>query len=203
MTTITAPAEQRIVLHDVPWDTYERLLADHPNSSAPRFTYDRGDLEIVSPSPEHETINRTIALLVELIAIERGMEVLNVGSMTFKRRDLARGFEPDSSFYIRHEATVRERTRIDLTVDSPPDLVIEIEMTWTALPTLPIFAHLGVPEVWRWNGARLGILTLEDEAYVEREASEALPRRPDRSAPREPDTAAHRMGAPDSGVGSR
>ncbi|MFN8593599.1 MAG: Uma2 family endonuclease [Thermomicrobiales bacterium] len=175
MATVTAPSEQRIVLHDVSWDTYERLLADHLDSSAPRFTYDRRELEIGSPSTEHEQINRSMALLVELIAIEFGMDVLNVGSMTFKRRDLARGFEPDSSFYMQHEATPRDRPQIDLTVDPPPDLVIEIELTWSALPKLPIFAHLGVPEVWRWNGERLVILTLEDDTYVQREASAALP----------------------------
>lgn len=99
-TVQSPPIEQRIVLRNVAWDTYERLLADHVDSSTPRFTYDRGLLEIVRPSPEHETLNRTLALLVEVVAEEPSVDVGNVGSMTFRRQDLERGFEPDSCFYI-------------------------------------------------------------------------------------------------------
>lgn len=175
MATVTSPPDQRVVLHDIAWETYERLLADHLDSSAPRFTYDRGELEIFSPSTEHEEVNRTLALLVEEIAIERAIEVRNVGSMTFKRRDLERGFEPDSSFYIQHEERVRDREQIDLAVDPPPDLVVEIEITRSAIAKLPIYAAMGVPEVWRWDGARLAILRLTAAGYRETDASAALP----------------------------
>ena len=77
------------------WNTYERLLEDHENNSAPRFTYDRGELEIMSPSPEHEAVNRSIALLVGFVAAEMGIDVYDLGSTTFRREDLERGFEPD------------------------------------------------------------------------------------------------------------
>ncbi|MDP9356919.1 MAG: Uma2 family endonuclease, partial [Chloroflexota bacterium] len=113
MQAVAGPPEQRILLRNVAWETYERLLADHLDSSAPRFAYDRGLLEIVRPSTEHETVNRTLALLVEVVAEELGIDVLNVGSMTFRRQDLQRGFEPGSSFYIQHESSVRGRTQID------------------------------------------------------------------------------------------
>ena len=118
MATIASPpAEERIVLHDVSWETYERLLADHVDRSVPHFTYDRGELEIVSPSTEHEEDNRTLALLIEIIAMEWEIDIRNVGSMTFKRLDLQRGFEPDSSFYVQHEPLVRGKAQIDLEVD--------------------------------------------------------------------------------------
>jgi Uma2 family endonuclease len=93
--------EGKIILHNVRWETYERLLPEQVSSSAPRFTYDRGELEIMSPSTVHEEHNRTIALLVELFAEEAGLDVRNVGSMTFRREDLGRGFEPDSCFYAQ------------------------------------------------------------------------------------------------------
>jgi Uma2 family endonuclease len=172
MTTVP---EQRIVLHDVSWETYERLLTDQGDRAGPRLTYDRGELEVLSPSAEHERDNRTLALLIEEVAIELGIEVSDVGSTAFKRQDLERGFEPDSSFYIRHEGQVRGQTRIELAVDPPPDLVIEIEITRSALPKLPIYASLGVPEVWRWDGETLTILHLVSDAYVERSTSAALP----------------------------
>ena len=175
MATVTAPPVQQIVLHDISWETYERLLADHANSSAPRFTYDRGELEILSPSTEHEEDNRTLALLVEIIAHEFSLDIRNVGSMTFKRHRLQQGFEPDSSFYIPNEVRVRGRRQIDLAVDSPPDVIIEIEVTRSAIPKLPIYAAMGVPEVWRREEERVVILRLLDGVYAEAAVSAALP----------------------------
>ncbi len=167
--------EQQIVLHNVAWETYERLLTDHTDRSVPRFTYDRGELEILGPSSEHEILNRTIALLVELVAAELSIYLINVGSMTFKRHDLERGFEPDSSFYIQNEARVRDREQIDATIDPPPDVVIEIEITRSAIAKMPIYAALGVPEIWRWDGQRVTILGLVAGEYAEVDSSAALP----------------------------
>ncbi|MDP9473601.1 MAG: Uma2 family endonuclease [Chloroflexota bacterium] len=175
MQAVAGPPEQRILLRNVAWETYERLLADHLDSSAPRFAYDRGLLEIVRPSTEHETVNRTLALLVEVVAEELGIDVLNVGSMTFRRQDLQRGFEPGSSFYIQHESSVRGRTQIDPLVDPPPDLVIEIDVTHPSLNKLPIYAHLGVPEVWRYHDRRVTVLRSDGEEYRESAASVVLP----------------------------
>jgi Uma2 family endonuclease len=173
--TVKSPAGQRVILHNVGWETYERLLADHENSSAPRFAYDRGELEIVSPSPEHEHYNRSLALLVEILAEELDIDVYDLGSTTFRREDLERGFEPDSCFYVQNEEAIRGKDRIDLAVDPPPDLVIEIDITSPSLDKLPIYARLGVPEVWRYDGRRLAILKLEGERYAEADESTALP----------------------------
>jgi Uma2 family endonuclease len=172
---VASPAEQQIVLHNIAWETYERLLTDHQDRLVPRFTYDRGELEILGPSPEHEIVNRTLALLVELVAAEWAIETLNVGSMTVKRQELKRGFEPDSSFYIQNEGRVRGRTTIDAAIDPPPDLIIEIEITRSAIAKLPIYAEMSVPEVWRFDGMRVAILLLEHGAYREAQESAALP----------------------------
>jgi Uma2 family endonuclease len=175
IATVTIQPEQQIVLHDVAWETYERLLADHTDRSVPRFTYDRGELEILGPSADHEIVNRTLALIVEEVAIEFSIDVINVGSMTFKRRDLQRGFEPDSSFYIQNEERIRGLIEIDPAIDPPPDLIIEIEITRSAIPKLPIYAAMGVPEVWRWDGERITILQLTGSEHAEASGSAALP----------------------------
>ncbi|HWS81574.1 MAG TPA: Uma2 family endonuclease [Rubrobacter sp.] len=175
METVKTPAEQRVVLHNIGWNTYERLLADHENNSAPRFTYDRGELEIMSPSPEHEKFNRRIAQLVLAVAEELDIEAEDLGSTTFRREDLERGFEPDSCFYIQNEEQVRGKERIDLAVDPPPDLVIEIDITSPSFNKLPIYAQIGVPEVWRYNGERMTILILEGSDYAETTESIVLP----------------------------
>lgn len=166
---------QHMVLDHVSWETYESLLEDYRDSSVPHFTYDRGMLEIVSPSTPHEEDTQTFALLVELVAAEWETDIRNVGSMTFKRQDLQRGFEPDMSFYIQHEEQVRGRKQIDLAVDPPPDLLIEIEVTSSAIAKLPIYAEVGVPEVWRIAAERVAVLGLEAGDYRESDVSIALP----------------------------
>ena len=175
MVTVLSPPEQRVILHNVSWETYERLLTDLHDSSAPRMTYDRGTLEIMSPSSEHERYNRTASQIVEELAVEMNMNIDSLGSTTFRREDIDRGFEPDSCFYIQNAAHVRGKKRIDLTVDPPPDLVIEIDITSPSLAKFPIFAQVGVPEVWRFDGNRLAIYALAEESYQERDVSISFP----------------------------
>ena len=178
MATVLHPPEQttqRVILRQVSWETYERLLTEHEQCSSPRFTYDRGVLEIMSPSIKHERLNRSIATLCEVIAEELHIELDNAGSTTFKREDVARGFEPDSCFYVQNVERVREREQIDLTVGPPPDLVIEIDISSSSLDRFPIFANIGVPEVWRYDGTRLTIFTLRAGTYQEVAASAVFP----------------------------
>ncbi|MEJ7871513.1 MAG: Uma2 family endonuclease [Rubrobacteraceae bacterium] len=162
--------EHRILLHNASWETYERLLAEREERRSPRFFYDRGVLEILSPSAEHDGVSRVIAALVELLAEEADTDLFNAGSTTFKREDLARGFEPDECFYFGGNAgRVRElvagKGNIDLDAGDPaPDLVVEVDIASPSLDKLPIYARLGVREVWRHAGnpGRLAVLALAD-----------------------------------------
>ena len=174
MTTILNPPEQRVLLHNVSWNTYERLLMDLNDSCAPRLTYDRGTLEIMSPSSELERYNRTIAQIVEELAVEMNLDFDSLGSTTFRREDLDRGFEPDSCFYVQNVTAIRRKKRIDLAVDPPPDLIIEIDITSTSLDRFSIFAEVGVVEVWRFDGNRLTINELKSGNYEERDTSVAF-----------------------------
>ncbi len=169
------PAEQRIVLRGVSWETYEWLLADHEQRGVPHFTYDRGTLEIMSPLPVHEMLNRRIAQLVLAVAEGADLDVEDLGSTTFRREDLQRGFEPDSCFYFRDAKRIRGKKRLDLTVDPPPELVVEIDITSPSLDKLPIYAQLGVSEVWRYDGEKVAIFKLGDEEYAEAAESYVLP----------------------------
>ena len=166
---------QRVILHGVSWETYERLLADFQDSHAAHFTYDQGVLEIMVLSFKHETFNRTLATLVETLAEELQIDFVNAGSTTFKREDLARGFEPDSCFYMQNEERVRGKEEIDLLVDPPPDLVIEIDISNSSLNKFPLYAQLGIPEVWRYDGDRVCIFKQEGGQYTEIDQSIVLP----------------------------
>lgn len=175
METVKSPAEQRNLLKNVDWETYESLLSGRGDNRVPRFTYDRGMLEVMSPSSEHESISYCLGLLVALVAEETGIDAYGVGSTTFKRTELQRGFEPDASFYIKNEGLVRGKARIDLDVDPPPDLVVEVDITHPSLNKLPIYAHIGVPEIWRYDGENFDFLVLNNDEYSKVEESQVLP----------------------------
>jgi len=175
MSTVLSPPEARVILHNINWSLYEQLLAAHEDKSSPRFVYDRGELEITVPSYEHEELNRLIDNCIAIIAIEWDIGYCDAGSTTFKREDLERGFEPDSCFYVQHAEQITGKKRLDLTVDPPPDLVLEFDITHSSLDKLSIFAVVGVPEVWRYDGERVRMLVLAGHSYVEREQSLAFP----------------------------
>jgi len=175
MAAVLNSTEQKVIIEPVSWQTYERLLADLDDRSAPRLTYDCGVLEIMSPTARHEELNRNLALIVTIVAAALGLDVRNLGSTTFRREDINRGFEPDSCFYIEHEAAVRGKAKIDLSHDPPPDLVIEIDITSGSLDKFPIYGHVGVPEIWRYDSHHLTIFYLVDDEYQARESSRAFP----------------------------
>ena len=135
--------------------------------------------EPLSPSRRHETLGEIIALLVELLAVEMDIDLESAGSTTFKREDLLRGFEPDKCFYFSENIEiVRGKAHLDLDAgDPPPDFVVEIDITSPSLDKLPIYARLGVREVWRYSGGGFVILGLQDEGegYAESAGSRFLP----------------------------
>jgi Uma2 family endonuclease len=173
-TNAVAP-EQRIVLHNISWETYECLLADHENARVPRFTYDRGELEIVSPLPEHEDRRWATERLIETVIKELGIEFRNAGSTTFRRQDIERGFEPDACFYIQNEPAVRHNVVFDLHTDPPPDLVIEIDVTSSSMDKRGLYAAVGVPEIWRHANGRFTFMHIVDGEYAAGNESRVLP----------------------------
>jgi Uma2 family endonuclease len=158
--------DQFVVLRNVSWETFERLLADHEDSAGVRLYYDNGMLEIKAPSAKHKEPNRTLAQLVEVLAEEMNLDLRRLGSTTFKRYDLLKGFEPDSSFYIQNVEAIAGKATIDLIIDPPPDIVIEVDITSDSLDKFPIFAGLGIPEVWHYDNEMVTIYTLEGDHYV-------------------------------------
>ncbi len=171
-----APPEQIVQLSGISWQTYEALLAEIGDRQI-RLTYNRGNLEIMVPSPEHERFKTIMGRFVETLAEELDVRIEPLGSTTFKRPELS-GKEPDECFYIQNLSAVKGKKRIDLNQDPPPDLVVEIDITSRSENSLQVYADLGVPEVWIYNGSRLRINRLENGEYVEREISLAFPSLP-------------------------
>jgi Uma2 family endonuclease len=164
----------RVLVRNVSWDTYERLLKDLENISSPRLAFDRGVLEIMSPHLEHESANRSLASIVEIALEELDLDFENAGSTTFKREAAKRGFEPDSCFYIQNVDRIRHKKKLDMEIDPPADLLIEVDLTRDSLDKSPLYAALRVPEVWRYEGT-LEIWMLRKNQYVRRQSSKAVP----------------------------
>jgi Uma2 family endonuclease len=175
---VSAPGaipDQIALLHDVSWETYECLLADHVNGAVPRFTFDRGTLEIMSPFTDHEEYKQFLTQIVECVARGLRLSIRSLGSSTFKRSRLQRGFEADACFYVQTAKRMAGKFPIDPESDPGPDLVIEIETTSSALDKLPLFADFAVAEVWRYDGERLTILQLRGHEYADSPVSGIFP----------------------------
>lgn len=167
---------RHIVLEGISWETYEQILEELEGRRV-RVTYDEGDLEMMAPLAFHEEWKGRITILVSLMCMERDLDFQTLGSTTFQRRDLKKGIEPDDCFYVRHAKTIRNRKgdHIDLTVDPPPDLAIEIENTRASIPKHPIYAAIGVPELWRFDGKHLTVLRLRGGKYSATNSSKLFP----------------------------
>lgn len=174
-TPISDQVREQVLLRGVSWSTYQALVQDLAEKPSKRLTYDRQQLEIMTPLPEHEASKRILGRIVEATTEELGIEIYSLGSTTWSREDLQRGLEPDECYYITSEALVRGKSRFDLTVDPAPDLAIEIDITSSSLDRLSIYASLGVQEVWRFDGRDLVIYVLENQAYQIQSTSKILP----------------------------
>jgi len=175
MTATLIQSPDRVVLPNISWQTYQLLIRDFEQEPAIRLTYDRGMLEIRMPLDPHETYKKLLGRLVEAATEELDIEIRSLGSRTCDRADLARGLEPDQCYYIQNEALVRGVAQIDLNQFPPPDLALEIDITSSSINRLSIYATLGVPEVWRYNGQTLTILSWQNGEYLSLDRSIALP----------------------------
>lgn len=165
--------EQRTLLKQVSWKTFNNLLKDLGDNRAVRLYYDQGVLEIMTPFGEHENNNRFIESLIGVIADELNLNLKKMGSLTLKREELLKGAEPDSCYYLENEPLVRHKQNIDLKSDPPPDLVLEIDITSSSLDKRPIYAAFGVPELWRYNGKKLEVFILDKSTQFYQQATQS------------------------------
>jgi Uma2 family endonuclease len=176
MSTLSLPAVQSLVLEGIDWQTYTRLLRALDERPNIRLTYDRGSLEIMTLGHEHESFSYLLARLVDALTEELNLPVKGGRSTTFRRRQKRRGLEPDNCWWIASELLVRGKDRINLRVDPPPDLAMEVDVTHSSLDRLAIYAALRVPEVWRREGETLVCYLLgEDSRYTVSSTSRAFP----------------------------
>jgi len=171
------PDENHQVLEGVSWETYESLLKDfEATGQRKRVTYDNGRMVIVSPLLKHESWKTLLGCIVEAICDARDIPIRTVGSTTWRRKKKKKGLEPDESVYIQHEKLVRSRLELDLKKDPPPDIAIEVDLRPYLKNKLNVYAGLGIPEVWCFDGFELEMFALQDtQEYEKIDRSMALP----------------------------
>ncbi len=164
---------QRVQLQEVNWHEFEAILDELGDKRACRIAYSDGVLEIRMPLPEHEVDKELIGDMVKILLEELEIDNECFGSTTFKRQDLAKGIEPDQCFYIENHAVMIGKRRLDLTVDPPPDLAIEVDVT--SKTGLDAYQALGVSELWRFENGQLRISVLQNGQYQDVEFSPHFP----------------------------
>ena len=162
-------------LEGVSWDEYEQLLEELIQWPGMRVSYDHGRVEIISPTFEHENYIGFFSRLGQVLSEELDIVIEAAGATTYKQEQLLLGSEGDQSFYVRNASAIIGKRRIDLDVDPPPDVVVEVDITTESLSKFPIYAAFGVPEIWRYDGKRAAIYHLRGQDYVEATSSLSFP----------------------------
>lgn len=160
-----AVIDQYVRLHGADWDDYERLMTLRAERADPRLTYLDGELELMTPSIEHEGDKKRLGRLIETYADEIGIELEGFGSWTLKSPDKRLGAEADECYVV---GPLTQPPDV-------PDFAIEVVRTSGGLDKLAVYAGLGVPEAWIWRDGRLSIHRLDDTGYQEQERSRFLP----------------------------
>ncbi|MGB3765531.1 MAG: Uma2 family endonuclease [Phormidesmis sp.] len=173
-TSVKQTGEKRVTFQNLEWQAFKQIQALLTERSQARFTYDRGVLEITTPLERHERFARLIELFIRILVVEMGLNIKTMRSTTLDREDLLKSAEPDNGYYIQRFDLVADHT-IDLAIDPPPDLVVEVDITNTDIKKDLLYAALCVPEFWRFNGRDWRILCLENGEYVEGDRSPTFP----------------------------
>lgn len=184
MVTTAIPGETRVLLENITWQTFKTMLAEMGSERANKISYRQGNIEVMTPLKLHESSNRLIEVFIGVLCEELGLEVNRVGSLTLTRDDLEYGAEPDSSYYIQNELLVREKENIDLAFDPPPDLVLEVEYSRPKIDKFKLYAAMGIPEFWRYNGTTLRVYILANGQYSETQTSPTFAVIPIKEIPR-------------------
>jgi Uma2 family endonuclease len=177
-TTNTAETEQRLVLHGIGWDQYEKVLEAFPEQPGVRITYLDGRLTLLSPTRRHDWFERTLGYLIAAVAQGLGIEWEPAGHTTYRRETDEGGVEGDDTYYFGKNAEImRGPKNVDLSTQPPPDLAVEVEAAHRADDSVVVWGRLRVPEVWRLDIKRWSLtfgIRQEDGTYRPVARSQAL-----------------------------
>lgn len=169
------PADGILILPHSNWEDFAYLAEELSARRDIRLSYYRGRMEISMPSPEHEEYVDLIQDLTRLLVRTLGLRMESRGTALLKREMSATGAQPDGCFYIQHAAQIIGKRQLDLSVDPPPDIVVEVDLSTDSLGKFSLYATLEVPELWRYDGVLFEMYHLVGAQYQEAHTSRAFP----------------------------
>jgi Uma2 family endonuclease len=173
-TAVAHQPETRIMIPNISWEIFEAL--GNSDCASTRFAYDQGVLEIMSPSNDHEAFHKLLGQMVEMMATELNIPRRSLGATTLKDQLEKRGVEPDESYYLAHMEMMRGKRLLDISIDPPPDLAIEVDISHSSLDKLTLYASIGVPELWLYDGETIRVYLLQNnKTYYQQDSSAAFP----------------------------
>ena len=158
--------EMRRIVEGVTWQDYLKLMDATPDFSLPH-TYDEGTLEMMSPRKDHDWVAKLIGRMIEALTLDLDIPIQSTRSTSLRSAGRGGGLQPDQSYYIANEPRVRCKDTYDPEHDPPPDLVIEVDVTSSSVPRMPVFAKIGVPELWRCKRDRIQFYRLANSGEYE------------------------------------
>lgn len=170
------PPGQRLLIHDLNWEEFEQFLIELGEKRASRIAYSHHTLEIRIPLPKHERAKSLIGDMVKILLEELEIDCECFGSTTFKCQEMGFGLEPDECFYIENHQQMIGKDKLDLAIDPPPDLAIEVDVT--SKTQTDAYIRLGVPELWIYGEKELKMYALENGEYQEIKQSKIFPQFP-------------------------
>jgi Uma2 family endonuclease len=173
------PGEEQVVFRRISWDAYEKLNDELGEGRNPRMIYCDGKLTIMVTSRKHDWYAERLGQMIVALASALRIPWEDAGQATFRRKGMSAGLEGDKTYYLAEHAKLMKGSRnLDLDVQPPPDLAIEVEVSHPADSALAAWGRLGVPEVWRFDpvGEQVGFcLRCKDESYSLSKRSLAFP----------------------------
>ena len=169
------PENGILTLSGVSWEDYENLVQTVGEARNLRITYDEGRMQIMTLSFKHEYYGDFIKRLVDRLNYVFRIRVIFFGSATLKRQRQLKGAEPDACFYVQSAPIIGHKINLDLRVDPPPDVVLEVDIHHESVSRFHIYEGLGVPELWHYDEQKLTIYLLTEGRYEIAANSTAFP----------------------------
>ncbi len=169
------PENGILTLSGVSWEEYENLVQAVGKAPSLRINYDQGRMQIMTISFKHEYYAHIIEQMVAVIRLILRPKVIFFGSATLKKQRQLKGAEPDACFYVQSAPTIGHKINLDLRIDPPPDVVLEVDIHHESISRFHIYEGLSVPELWHYDEQKLTIYILREGHYEVATNSLAFP----------------------------
>ncbi|MCA9109761.1 MAG: Uma2 family endonuclease [Planctomycetaceae bacterium] len=164
------PRNVIIPVQGITWDMYEELRTD-PGNNGLRMYYADGKLLLMTVGYTHERIRALINLMLMEWLDAQDIPSINAGQWTLRQSSEQRGLESDNCYYIRNLDLVEGKPNLDLAIDPPPDLAVEVDITTESEMKFAIYSSLQVPELWVWDGDSIQVYRLMGNEYLATDTS--------------------------------